>query len=95
MESPIIAQYLEKIAILLLQINDNQLIHKQREEQRLWEERVKNCEIELQKFQQEWKDRYAIPLPRTDINGETFEQKVEYLHKTTKQFHDHLDFYAR
>lgn len=89
-----IAQYLEATARLLIDIDTNALIEKQREEQDLWEGRVKNCGVALQKFQQEWNNQDVIPLVRTD-NGKTFEQRVKYLYKTTKEFHHHLDFYAK
>jgi hypothetical protein len=92
-----IERLLEKTMFLLHKITSENLISKQRTEHSLWRGRINKCALNLEGLTKEWNNQEAIPLEWRDIEfeGETFLERVMWLWKSTREFYEHLSFYAR
>lgn len=95
-EPQTIKECLEHTAHWLTLIESDELISKQQVENKLWTGRVKKCWVALEQFQKDWNTRDTFPYRwQYGLHGKTFEEEVRFLYKTTKEFYDHLDLYAR
>ena len=89
-------EFLEHTAHWLTVIESEKLVSKQRVEHDLWRGRVKKCWVALEESQKEWKSQDTMSFLWSDrFNGQSFVEKVRYLHKTTKEYYDHLELYAK